>query len=151
MNNLRCKINELLVEANKRPEYNENYIKYMNRIQEKSDLYISTRIDQIFEKLDKIENELIPKVVGLGRSLIYRGSIINRGSDEHYIAFARNSADDLLERLNNYTEENAKKEDQLVYLMKIKQSDDIEILTNKHHISPAIIQIERELNALYYK
>jgi GMP reductase len=54
INNLRCKINELLVEANKKPEYNDNYIKYMNRIQEKSDLYISSRIDQIFEKLDKI-------------------------------------------------------------------------------------------------
>jgi hypothetical protein len=144
INILRDKINKLLIKANKKPEYN-NYIKYMNRIQENSDLYIFSRIDQISEKITKIEDELVPKIMQLGRSFIYRGS------DEHYLSITRNGADDLLKKLNDYCGKNTKKEDQLIYLMKIKQSDDIEILTNKHLISAAIAQIERELNDLYYK
>jgi predicted nucleic acid-binding Zn-ribbon protein len=144
INMLRDKINKLLIEANKKPEYYQNYIKYMNRIQDNSDLYISTRIDQISEKINKIEDALIPKITELNRSTIFRGS------DEHYISFARNAANGLLYQLNNYSGENIKKEDQWSYLMKIKQSDDAEILANKHNISPAVIQIEKELNKLYY-
>lgn len=144
INILRNKINELLIAANKIPEYHTNDIKYMNRIQNNSDLYISTRIDQISEKINKIEDALIPKVVELSRSTIFRGS------DEHYLSVARNAVNGLLEQLNNYTGENVKKEDQWAYLMKIKQADDAEILANKHNISPAVIQIEKELNRLYY-
>ena len=145
INNLRTKINTLLIEANKKPEYNKNYIKYMNRIQSNPDSYISLRIDKISEKITKIEDALIPKIMELGRSEIFRGS------DQHYLSFVRNSADDLLERLSNYSGENIKKEYHFAYLMKMKQASNDEILANKHNISPAVVQIEKELNWLYYK